>query len=75
MSHLAELTAAGLSVGGHAPWPRIVVDIEQWKSVGRRLGDGALVLSGLWGEQYCVHMAVFEETTAEFAIFTLPCPD
>ncbi len=75
MPTLADMIVMGVRVDGHAPWPRVVVDEEHWQALGKQLGQGALVLSGLWGDRGEVHMALFEETKGEVAVFTLPCPD
>ncbi|HWU27329.1 MAG TPA: nickel-dependent hydrogenase large subunit [Rhizomicrobium sp.] len=75
MPNFAELTATGQRADGHGPWPRIFVETEEWKALGRHLGDGALVLMGLWGEADRVHMAASDENGTEIAVFTLLCPD
>ena len=52
-----------------------MVGAEGWTRCARDLGAGRGVLSGLWGESDCVHMAVLDETTGQIDVFTLPCPD
>ncbi len=69
------MVAMGTQVEAHWPWPRVIVSEGQWQTLGRYLGDGTLILSGLWGERDAVHMAILDETTAAMAVFTLPCPD
>ncbi len=75
MSTLADMIAMGVRVDGHAPWPRVVIDDERWQALGKQLGRGEFVLSGLWGDRDEVHMALLEEAKGEVAVFTLHCPD
>jgi hypothetical protein len=72
---LNQLTQAGVAVAGHGPWPRVMVSAATWSDAGVALRQGALTLSGLWGEADCVHLALLDEETRELAVLTLECPD
>ncbi|MDE2334733.1 MAG: nickel-dependent hydrogenase large subunit [Rhodospirillales bacterium] len=75
MGTLREALATGAPVTTQAPWPRVVVDAAGWSALGEALAEGALGLSGLWGEAEAVHAALFDEPAAEFAVATLACPE
>lgn len=68
------LDLGGAAIAGHRPWPRFVVDVEQWRSAAHRLADGACALGGLWADSESVHMALIDAKAGR-AVFSLPCPD
>src|SRR4051812_27254657 len=59
----------------HAPWPRVIVDEVTWTAVARGLAAGRSTLVSLWAEQNAVHMALFENNTAEGAVVSYECRD
>jgi Ni,Fe-hydrogenase III large subunit len=65
----------GTRVEGHRPWPRAIVSDRGWRAITGELSAGRLVLFGLWGDNGCVHMALFEEETGHIAVATLLCPE
>lgn len=71
----------GRRVGHHHGAPRLEVDVSGWLEAGAALAAGRLTLSGLWGDDDAVHMAVLaknksrDEETTSLAILTLSCPD
>ena len=71
---LQAVLQTGQPVAQHRPWPRVVVTLELWKILSEGLARGSWTLSGLWGEQGMVHLAVWE-TAGGFCIASLPCPD
>ena len=72
MTTLTQMIA-GRAVDGHRPWPRVVVDAEQWRSTGARLAAGDWTLLGLWGDTDAVHMAVRDENDDEIAVLSVAC--
>ena len=72
---ITDIIQEGRPVGEHHPWPRIVVDEVDWRTVAAELGDGAATLFGLWGDADAVHMAVLEEETAGVIVVSLACPN
>jgi Ni,Fe-hydrogenase III component G len=72
MTTLTDLIT-GKAEQGHRPWPRVVVDAEQWRSAAAQLASGEGTLLGLWGDGNTVHMAVLAGGRA--AILSLTCPD
>jgi Ni,Fe-hydrogenase III large subunit len=78
MAGLAEIIGTGgtgSTVAHHAPWPRAVVDREGWRTAAALLGDGRLILLGLWGEPASVHMALLDEPAGGIGVLSLDCPD
>lgn len=71
MSALAMLP--GQEIGGHGPWLRLLVSDETWQAAIEGLAEGRWSLSGLWGDDKTVHMALLER--ADLRILSLPCPD
>ena len=71
MTGLATLT--GQEVMGHRPWPREIVSADVWRNAAQGLAGGLWTLSGLWGDDGMVHMALVDTTT--LAVLSLPCPD
>jgi len=65
---------AGERIGGHRPWPRIVVGEDGWRAVAAELSAGRYTLLGLWGDMGAAHMAVLVEPSAEIAVVTVECP-
>jgi len=65
---------AGERIGGHRPWPRIVVGEDGWRAVAAELSAGRYALLGLWGDMGAAHMAVLVEPSAEIAVVTVECP-
>jgi Ni,Fe-hydrogenase III large subunit len=73
MSALNGIIRNGRRVDAHRPWPRIIVDAQTWRSIGAQLGEGEIVLSGLWGEADAVHMAVLDGQS-NLIVVSLECP-
>src|SRR5215469_15476643 len=65
----AEEKAAGLT-----SWPRLVVGPDAWQAAIEGLAEGRFTLSGLWGDEDMVHMALLLEQEG-LRIITLPCPE
>ncbi len=74
MAALMDFAHSGRLVVGHRPWPRVVVDSEQWRHAIARLADGQSRLLALWGEPHTVHMALLEEQPFAIAVLSLDCP-
>jgi Ni,Fe-hydrogenase III large subunit len=69
----ADLIAAGRRVDDHHPWPRLLVDEEGWRAAIAGLAAMRWTLSGLWGDEGAVHMAL--SNGAGLAVLSLECPD
>lgn len=52
-----------------------IVNTAEWTARASLLGDGEVVLAGLWGEADCVRMAVRSGANGVIDVLTLPCPD
>jgi Ni,Fe-hydrogenase III large subunit len=72
MATLTDLIA-GKRVEGHQPWPRVVVDAEQWRLAAAQLAAGEGTLLGLWGDGDTVHMAVLNGGDGRAAVLSLAC--
>ena len=70
---LYDLVRTGRAVDAHRPWPRVLVNIDQWQQATRGLATGAWTLLGLWGEADHVHMALDDESHHEIAVLSLAC--
>jgi Ni,Fe-hydrogenase III large subunit len=70
---LRDLVAAGRRIEAHAPWPRAIVNAEQWHGMTTQLTTGRWTLVSLWGEPDAVHAALREENAV--AVLSLACPD
>jgi len=68
-------TIRGQRVGGHSPWPRLVVSEGDWRAAAGKLSAGNWTLFGLWGDAGAAHMAVLDERSGEIAVLTLECPN
>lgn len=68
-------TMAKTVVGNHRPWPRFVLSAGDWRSAATGLASGALELSGLWGDDGFVHMAVRDGTDGGFAVLSIACQE
>ena len=68
MAALRNLIAHGAAAQFHRPWPRVEVGAQTWSAAAALLSDGTLTLVGLWGDDAMVHMALFDEKAADFAI-------
>ena len=75
ITRLYDLIRTGRSAVSHHPWPRTVVDVEQWREAAHGLASGAWTLLGLWGDAGGVHMALSDEAAHEIAVLTLECND
>ncbi len=75
MLALSDLIAASTPVSDHRPWPRVMVDQDNWRKAGAALAAGDLTLLGLWGETNCVHLALLDEGARAIAVLTLDCPE
>ena len=71
MTGLAALT--GRPVEGHLPWPRLLVTGDTWQKAINGLVEDRWTLSGLWGDDGIVHMALME--ASDLRILSLSCPD
>ena len=74
MPTLTDLIA-GKRVEGHRPWPRVLVDAEQWRLAAAQLAAGEGTLLGLWGDGDTVHMAVLNGGDGRAAVLSLACAD
>ena len=74
MTTLKDMTANG-RMEQHRPWPRVLLDVEDWRVAGGQLVAGQWTLLGLWGDIGAVHMAVLGESTDEAAVLSLACPN
>ncbi|HXJ01341.1 MAG TPA: nickel-dependent hydrogenase large subunit [Micropepsaceae bacterium] len=75
MAALNDILANGRIVAAHRPWPRAIVDAATWQAAIMHLHQGSWTLSGLWGEPDCVHMAVCESETNQFAVLSVESPN
>jgi Ni,Fe-hydrogenase III large subunit len=50
------------------------VDAETWRLAGDLLAAGRLTLSGLWGDNGIVHLAVLDTERGDAAVLSLECP-
>ena len=75
MPSLTDFLQKGRPAGQAGPWPRVVLDAEQWKSAAGELARGRWSLLGLWGEPSIVHMAILDEPAADIAVVSLDCPN
>ena len=71
---LDTLIAAAERVGGHHPWPRIVVDAATWQQAAALLARGDLTLLSLWGEADRAHMALLRPDDPPVTVLSLDCP-
>jgi Ni,Fe-hydrogenase III large subunit len=67
-------TPAEEKAGGLTSWPRLVVGPDAWQAAIEGLAEGRFTLSGLWGDEAMVHMALLLEEEG-LRIISLPCPD
>ncbi len=66
----------GRRVARHCGAPRLEVTREDWLGAASALSAGRLTLSGLWGDEDAVHMAVLaQEGPDRLAVLSLACPD
>lgn len=70
---ILDLVRTGRQVEAHAPWPRVAVDHEAWRTMTTELALGRLTLVSLWAESDCVHAAV--GANGSIGVFSLDCPD
>jgi Ni,Fe-hydrogenase III large subunit len=75
MLNLADAIQQGRRIDLHQPWPRAIVDKAVWQVIVTRLGELGWTLSGLWGEDRAVHMALLDEQNSQLAVISLDCPD
>jgi Ni,Fe-hydrogenase III large subunit len=69
----ADLIAGGRKMERHHPWPRLLVGEETWRAAIAGLAAARWTLSGLWGDDGAVHMAL--SNGSGMAVFSLECPD
>jgi len=67
-------TQADEKAAGLTSWPRLVVGPDAWQAAIEGLAEGRFTLSGLWGDEDMVHMALLLEQEG-LRIITLPCPE
>jgi Ni,Fe-hydrogenase III large subunit len=65
----------GARVQEHRPYPRLVVNDEQWRFITNQLSAGHWTLLGLWGDVGAVHMAILAGEPCEIAVATIDCSD
>lgn len=66
----------GRRVARHRSAPRLEVTREDWLGAASALSAGRLTLSGLWGDEDAVHMAVLaQEGPDRLAVLSLACPE
>jgi Ni,Fe-hydrogenase III large subunit len=70
---LHEFIRAGRMVDSHHPWPRAVVNADQWQRAARGLASGAWTLLGLWGDVEQVYMALSDEARHDIAVLSVVC--
>ncbi|MGE0735981.1 MAG: NADH-quinone oxidoreductase subunit C [Alphaproteobacteria bacterium] len=75
MSALNDLLQRGRRITEHAPWPRVVVDVAQWRRAIDGLAAGHWHLTGLWAADDGVHLALLDDQTTAACVFSLPCPE
>ena len=63
----------GRIVHKHRSWPRAIVTDETWRQAANLLSAGELTLLGLWGDGAQVHMALSNESRADFGVMSLEC--
>ena len=63
----------GRQVEDHNPWPRLLVTADGWQDAINGLVDNRWSLSGLWGDDGTVHMALTE--AGDLRVLSLSCPD
>ena len=73
MAVLRDLMTMGQRIETHRPWPRVVVDVAAWRLAAETLAAGEATLLGLWGDRDAVHMALVEDTRADFVVLSLDC--
>ena len=66
-------TLRGEIVPAHRPWPRILVREDVWNAAAEGLAEARWILSGLWGDDGMVHMALRQGPA--LTVLSLPCPD
>ncbi len=64
----------GTPAAAHAPWPRVVVDQDQWSALLDGPALAGLTLLGLWGEPGLVHMALHDPADGTIGVISLSCP-
>ncbi len=74
MTMAVQTTPAGKQAKGHKLWPSLLVGTDAWQAAIDGLAEGRWALSGLWGDDGMVHMALLLEQ-AELRVLTLPCPE
>ncbi len=72
-TRLSDLIHAGRVIDAHRPWPRAIVDADDWRQAGELLRAGQCTLLGLWGEVDRVHMALHDEAHREIGVLTCAC--
>lgn len=68
------VTPAVTQLGECGPWPRLLVDTHVWQTAIESLAEGRWTLSGLWGDDEMVHMALLLEQS-DLRVLSLSCPD
>jgi Ni,Fe-hydrogenase III large subunit len=63
----------GRQIEAHAPWPRVVVDHDEWRMLTTEFELGRLTLVSLWGESERIHAAA--SGNGALAVFTLEAAD
>jgi len=73
---LQALLDRGRRVEAHRPWPRAVVDEATWQLAIEQLSSSRWTLSGLWGDDGALHMAILDPPgDPNFAVLSLLCPE
>lgn len=80
MPSLAEVIGRNQRAPASRPWPRAIVQENDWRLAGIHIADGRWSLLGLWGEAAdaetaAVHMAIFAPGSGAVGILTFACPE
>ncbi|WCP12254.1 Hydrogenase-4 component G [Sphingobium sp. AntQ-1] len=75
MPSLIETLSGAVPLHPHKLWPRIPVDADTWSMLIEQLAEGRWTLSGLWGDEGTVHMAVLDAERGQLAVASLACQE
>jgi Ni,Fe-hydrogenase III large subunit len=75
MPGLIATLSSAVPLHPHTLWPRLPVDADTWVALIEQLAEGRWVLSGLWGDEGAVHMALLDADRGQLAVASLACPD
>jgi Ni,Fe-hydrogenase III large subunit len=75
MPGLIEALSGAAPPHPHRPWPRRMLDADRWSELVGQLVEGRWTLSGLWGDDGAVHMALLDAGRGQLAVASLACPN